>query len=286
VDLAFQEQYFGIEHPIEEMEDDQRRVLAYHEAGHAIAQHYLMPDERITRITIIRRGGAFGYVMPVETKEWHIIPLRRYILDIMVSMAGRASEIVFFGERFDSVGGDYVSIRAKIWRLYNSGLFGPPIGGQSTVSAVLPDGSQHAHGEKDRIIERYWRMLETQIEKLLYDHAAEVHAVVEALLQSDLSNDEFLAIIAAARAKAMAEGKVVPEGLPSMTIQLLPEHQQLLSQLVTDETVIVSDHGRNGHSPNFEVALNPPVGVSQPAEGLGPNGHSQTEGQPAPNGGV
>src|SRR6185436_17656860 len=110
IDLALQEQYFGLEHPIEEMEEDQRRVLAYHEAGHAIAQHYLMPDERITRITIIRRGGAYGYVMPMETKEWHIVPLRRYILDIMVSMAGRASEIVFFGEPFNSVGGDYVSI--------------------------------------------------------------------------------------------------------------------------------------------------------------------------------
>ncbi|MEK7442676.1 MAG: AAA family ATPase, partial [Chloroflexota bacterium] len=54
IDLAFQEQYFGIESPIEEMETDQRRVLAYHEAGHAIAQHYLMPDQRIVRVSIIR----------------------------------------------------------------------------------------------------------------------------------------------------------------------------------------------------------------------------------------
>lgn len=276
IDLAFQEQFFGIEHPIEEMEDDQRRVLAYHEAGHAIAQHYLMPDERITRITIIRRGGAFGYVMPVETKEWHIVPLRRYILDIMVSMAGRAAEMVFFGERFNSVAGDYANIRYQIWRLYNSGMFGPPVG-QDMVSMASPDGAQHSRGEKDRIIERYWRALETQIEKLLHDHAAEVHAVADALLKNqDLNNDDFLAIIEAARARALAQGKTVPEGLPPMAIYMLQEHQEILAQLGEASEPAVDGNGHNGHEPepNFEVALNPPVGT---------NGHSQTEGQPAPN---
>jgi cell division protease FtsH len=277
IDLAFQEQYFGIEHPIEEMEDDQRRVLAYHEAGHAIAQHYLMPDERIARITIIRRGGAFGYVMPVETKEWHIVPLRRLILDIMVSMAGRAAEIVFFGERFNSVGGDYANIRYQIWRLYNAGMFGPPLG-QGTVSAPMPDGTRQTQGEKDRIIEHYWRELESRVEKLLDDHAAEVHAVVKALLQHDLTNDEFLAILQAARAKAIAEGKVVPEGLPVMTIQLLPEHQQILALLGGNGALALPGNGADERMSEEDE-------VSSMVETIPPNGsapETQSESAPEP----
>jgi cell division protease FtsH len=218
IDMAFQEQYFGIERPIEEMEEDQKRVLAYHEAGHAIAQHYLMPDQRIVRVTIVRRGSAYGYVLPVDTKEWHIVPLRRLVTDIMVSLAGRASEIVFFGEPFASVGGDYANIRQNFNYLYGSGMFGPPLQGQAP--------ERISQGERDRSIEQYWKSLESQVENLLRTHAAEVHALVQALLErNDLNSKETLEIIAGARAEALARGEQVPEGLPTMLMQLLPEHQ-------------------------------------------------------------
>jgi cell division protease FtsH len=232
IDLAFQEQYFGIERPIEEMEDDQRRVLAYHEAGHVIVQHYLMPDQRIVRASIIRRGGAYGYMLPVDTKEWHIVPLRRHVLDIMVSLAGRASEKVFFGEPFQSVGGDYANVRGRIWVLYMSGMFGPPISGQAMLSSNMPGGEHRAQGEKDRIIEQYWRVLEDQTEKLLRVHAAEVHAIANALIErSDLNSSEVLEIMELARTEAAARGEPVPEGLPQMTIQLLPEYQKQPARL-------------------------------------------------------
>ncbi len=260
IDLAFQEQYFGIENPIEEIEEDQQRVLAYHEAGHSIAQHYLMPDQRIVRVSIIRRGGAFGYMLPVDAKEWHIIPLRRYILDIMVSLAGRASEIVFFGERFNSVGGDYANIRWNIWVLYNAGMFGPPTQGQGLVSAGTPGGVNFSQGDRDRIVEHYWKTLEAQVEQLLHEHAAEVHAVANALLErSDLSNIEFLEIIKKVRAEAMVQGQQVPEGLPPMAITLLPEYQDVLApvdgngsraQLPGMTTVLIQSGNGNGHTPS------------------------------------
>lgn len=238
IDLAFQEQYFGIENPIEELELDQRRVLAYHEAGHAIVQHYIMPDQRIVRVSIIRRGGAFGYVLPVDVKEWHIIPLRRYILNILVAMAGRASEIAFFGERFNSVGGDYAMIRANIWTLYVTGMFGPPL----NPTAMLSDK------ERERIIDRYWKALEARTEQILRDHAEEVHAVVNALLErNDLNTSEFLAIIAEVRAKALERGQPVPEGLPIMTIHLLSEQERISSPKGSNGSLTVAGGGANGH---------------------------------------
>ncbi len=225
IDLAFQEQYFGIETPIEEMEEDQKRVLAYHEAGHAVAQYYLMPDQRIVRVSIIRRGGAYGYVLPVDTKEWHITPLRRHVVDIMVSMAGRASEMVFFGEPFRSVGGDYASIAYQLRVLYASGMFGPPLQESASNALGMPSTGMPA-GEKGRVIEQYWKSLETQVEDLLRNHASEVHALVAALLaRNDLNGKEAGEIIEAARAEAIAQGKQVPDALPAMVMNLLPEYQ-------------------------------------------------------------
>jgi cell division protease FtsH len=220
IDLAFQEQYFGIENPIEELEEDQKRVLAYHEAGHAIVQHYVMPDQRIVRVSIIRRGGAYGYVLPVDTKEWHIIPLRRYVADIMVSFAGRAAEKVFFGEAFNSVGGDFANIKHNLQILINTGMFGPPP--LTNGSPLMGGGGPVSHPKA----EEYWTMLESQVEQILRDHAAEVHALVNALLErNDLSGKEAVEIIEAARTEAIAQGKHVPEAMPEMVMNLLPEHQ-------------------------------------------------------------
>ncbi len=69
IELAFQEQAMGSENPIEEMQEDQRRQVAYHEAGHAIIQYYLLPDERIVRVSIVRRSEALGYVLPVSNYD-------------------------------------------------------------------------------------------------------------------------------------------------------------------------------------------------------------------------
>ncbi|MFM8427335.1 MAG: AAA family ATPase, partial [Chloroflexota bacterium] len=88
IELAFQEQAIGLENPIEEMEEDQRKQVAYHEAGHAVAQYHLRPDERIVRVSIIRRADALGYVLPVSNFDVYAMPLRRFVADIMVSMAG------------------------------------------------------------------------------------------------------------------------------------------------------------------------------------------------------
>jgi cell division protease FtsH len=206
------------------MEEDQKRVLAYHEAGHAVAAYYVVPDRRIVRVSIIRRGDAYGYVLPVETKEWHIIPLRRYIANIMVSFAGRAAEKVFFGEMFNSVGGDFSSIRYNLRILINAGMFGPPPL-ESPAAVLLPGAGPSANHPE---AERYWKMLESQVEQLLRDHAAEVHALATALLErSDLNGKEAAEIMETARIEAVARGEQVPEGLPPMIMQLLPEHQRM-----------------------------------------------------------
>ena len=226
VDLAFQEQFFGMEQPIEEMEEDQKRVLAYHEAGHAIVNYYLFPDRRFVRVSIIGRGGSLGYNYYVDNKEWHLTPLRRHVLAIMVSLAGRASEMVFFGEPFQSVGGDYPQIWGRLQIMYQHGMFGPPRIPQATVSMNGNDSQQIMQGDRDRMLEKYWKSLETQVEQILRDHAAEVHALVNALLElDDLSGKEAVEIIEAARAEAIARGENIPEGLPPMMMQLLPEHQ-------------------------------------------------------------
>ena len=189
IDQAIQEQLVGMANPIQEMDPVQLRQVAYHEAGHAVIQHYVMPDQRISRVSIIRRSsGALGYMMHVDTVEIYGEPLRRIVGLIMVSLAGHLAVKVFMGEFWIGAGSDYNKARMEFRRLAVHGYFGPP------VSELTRDVKELRFS--DERVEKMWLALEEQIEKLLIRHADEVEAVAEALLEKqDLSNTEVLTLL-------------------------------------------------------------------------------------------
>src|SRR5215208_5499451 len=153
IELAFQEQAMGLENPIEEMEEDQRRQVAYHEAGHAVVQYYLRPDQRIVRVSIVRRSEALGYVLPVPNYDIYALPLRTFVADILVSMAGHVATKLFLGEYWTGATGDFQNVRARLWQLAHYGYFGPPL-----------DWQQNMNLEKDKteVVQKFWRKLEDQ----------------------------------------------------------------------------------------------------------------------------
>jgi cell division protease FtsH len=188
IDQAFQEQAFGLERPIEEMEESQRRQIAYHEAGHAIAFHYFRPEKRIVRATIIGRGGGtLGYVQPVARYEEYARPLRTIAADIMVSLAGHVATKVFLGEYWTGAYSDFDKVRNDIAHLAALGYFGPPLRGPEAVY-----GTDYRNKE----IEQFWQQLEEQCERFIHAHTAEVEAIAEALLEKEsLSGEEVIQII-------------------------------------------------------------------------------------------
>ena len=190
IELAFQEQAMGLENPIEEMEEDQRRQVAYHEAGHAIVQYYLRPDERIVRVSIVRRSEALGYVLPVSNYDIYALPLRTFVADILVSMAGHVATKLFLGEYWTGATGDFQNVRSRLWQLAHYGYFGPPLDMQQG-SGIVKD--------KTEVVEKFWRKLEEQTEQILAKHAPEVHAVAQALLdRNDLTGKQCIEVIRAA----------------------------------------------------------------------------------------
>ena len=216
IELAFQEQAIGLENPIEEMEEDQRKQVAYHEAGHAVAQYHLRPDERIVRVSIIRRADALGYVLPVSNFDVYAMPLRRFVADIMVSMAGHVATKIFFGEYWTGATGDFQNVRARLWQLAHYGYFGPPITMDNPMAA---DGGYNGRG---KIVEKFWQQLEDQTEHLLRTHRVEVEAVAQALLErGDMTGRECVEVIR----QALGEGQTDKS-----------ETDKILSALVSDVT--------------------------------------------------
>jgi cell division protease FtsH len=219
VELAFQEQAMGLENPIEEMQEDQRRQVAYHEAGHAVVQYYLRPDERIVRVSIVRRSEALGYVLPVPNYDIYALPLRTFVADILVSMAGHVATKLFLGEYWTGATGDFQNVRGRLWQLAHYGYFGPPLDMQQGAGMVK---------DKTEVVEGFWRKLEEQTEQLLTKHAPEVHAVAQALLErNDMTGKQCIEIIRTAS-----------------TVNETVDSEFLLKALV-EETIV---NGKNGKS--------------------------------------
>jgi cell division protease FtsH len=223
IDKAFMEQQSGMEMPIEEMDPHQRRVLAYHEAGHAVAQYYMMPEQKIVRVTIVRLStGSQGHMQPIDTVEQHITPVTRLAYDIIVFFAGRVSERIYSGEIYQSVGGDFPGIRYMMWRLVENGFFGPPLGGGESGPMGNSYG-QYLRGE-DPTLKKYWLMMEDATEKLLRKHWREVTAIAEALLvHSTLSGKEAVEIIEENQSPDSLSDDIIPKTLAAIRAQALAE---------------------------------------------------------------
>ncbi len=79
--------------------DKEKKITAYHEAGHAILFHVLPEVGPVHTISIIPTGlGAAGYTMPLPEKDEMFLTKRKMLEDIMVSLGGRIAEEIVFGD--------------------------------------------------------------------------------------------------------------------------------------------------------------------------------------------
>jgi len=186
IEQAFLQQWMGIENPIEEMAPDQRRQIAVHEAGHAVAQHYLLPDQRIVHLTIVARAQSLGFMLPLDQVEMYSYPLRRIVADIMIGMAGHVATRIVFGEEWTGAYSDFQQVRGHLRHLQSLGFFGPPV---SEPGAEAP-------GKMDKILGDFWKDLDARVESLLRAHCGKLIALADTLLKrSSLSRNEVLAIL-------------------------------------------------------------------------------------------
>jgi cell division protease FtsH len=93
---AFDRVVMGPERKSRVMSKEDKETVAYHEAGHAVVSFNLLHTDPVQKITIVPRGRAGGYVMPLP--EDRMVHSREFIEDqIAMALGGRASEEIFFG---------------------------------------------------------------------------------------------------------------------------------------------------------------------------------------------
>jgi cell division protease FtsH len=176
---ASDERVMGLKQPIRSWNLTDRLETAYHEAGHAVAAHYLMPEHRISKATIIRRGHALGYVQHADREERTSLYARTIESGIMVSLAGHVVESRFLDKLTTGPSSDLMSATIRAERYVGQLAMGP-------TKLVLPLAPNQpppgpilvaAHELLDQLYEETVRLLQEKEPAL--------HHLAKALIERD-----------------------------------------------------------------------------------------------------
>lgn len=184
--IAMETYEWGLKQPLRSMSEDEKRNVAYHEAGHAVAQFLLKPHERVWKVTIIRRGGALGLAATKPTHERYNRSDTEILAEIQVCLASRAVEEEFLGKKLNGVTSDL----RKATEL--AGAYIGLVGMGDELFSWLAFGSR-AEGLKALRpkINELLRDQMLQVKKLVLEHSDFVHSISEELLQrGDLTGEE------------------------------------------------------------------------------------------------
>ncbi|MDO9464942.1 MAG: ATP-dependent zinc metalloprotease FtsH [bacterium] len=96
----------GIERKSLVISDEEKKIIAYHEAGHTLVQYYLPDADPIHKVSIIPRGRALGLTHILPEKDKYIESKSHYMSNLVSLMGGRAAEILVFNNTYTGAKND------------------------------------------------------------------------------------------------------------------------------------------------------------------------------------
>ncbi len=113
---------------------EEKRIVAYHEAGHAIVSHVIPEADPVHKVTIVARGMMGGFTMALPEEERTLISRKKLHADLAFALGGRAAEEIVFNDITSGASNDLERVtkmaRAMVTRLGMSESLGPMVYGQ------------------------------------------------------------------------------------------------------------------------------------------------------------
>jgi len=196
VDEAIDRVIVGTEKRSRVISDREKRIVAYHEAGHTIIGYFLEHADTVHKVTIVPRGRAGGYVIMLP-KEDRLLVTKQELLDKITGLlGGRVAEEIFIGEIGTGAYSDFkqaTSIaRSMIMEYGMSDRLGPMQFGNSQGQVFLGRDFGHEQNYSDSIAYEIDQEMQTIIrscyekaQELLKKHSREVHIIAKTLLEKE-----------------------------------------------------------------------------------------------------
>ncbi|MCZ2098531.1 MAG: ATP-dependent zinc metalloprotease FtsH [Anaerolineae bacterium] len=212
--------------------EEEKRLIAYHEAGHAIVFHKLPHTDPVRKVTIVARGMAGGVTWTMPENDGALGTTKRYFDQIAGALGGRAAEEIVFGDVTNGASSDLENVtriaRTMVTRWGMSPKLGPRVFGQKEELIFLGReiGEQRDYSESvaeviDEEVHEIVSTAYTRALDVLRENRDKLDAVAERLIEVEtLGREEFLELMGdrppgpaseppgepAARAEASAKG--------------------------------------------------------------------------------
>jgi cell division protease FtsH len=200
---AIEKVTLGPERKSKIMSEEERKISAYHEAGHAIVGKLLKPHEELQKISIISRGMALGYTWSMPREDKYMLSRTEFNSDIAMLLAGRVSERLIFNELTTGASSDLeraTAIARNMVQVYGmSDKIGPIVTKEREELVFLGRElgehkilSEKVAGEIDGEVERIINDAEKQAKEILTKHKAKLTKLAELLLKKETIEREEL----------------------------------------------------------------------------------------------
>ncbi len=177
----------GLEIKHSTVSDKEKRIVAFHEAGHAVAAKILDID-KVQKISIIPRDKALGYVLKFPTEDKFLYTKKELCDKVTVLLAGRASEEIFIGEISTGASNDIKESTNIIYEIIcNYGM------GKNTQNTCIDERffKYYLDSIKDEASDMTKEAYERSL-KIIKDNEDTVRKIAEYLLKNETMNAEEL----------------------------------------------------------------------------------------------
>ena len=184
--------------------EEDRKTIAYHEAGHAIVMESLKNTDGVGKITIVSRGQALGYVMPLPEEDRTLKSKGEYQDELVGLLAGRAAEELIFAEPSTGATNDIERVtklaKAMVTRYGMSSEIGPLQlqQGESNPFMGMDFGEQRSYSEDvarkiDKEVRGIVELAYKRSLEILSSKMDKLRLIAETLLEKEvLDRQEFL----------------------------------------------------------------------------------------------
>ena len=207
VKRAFIKVGIGAEKKSRIISDKEKKITAYHEAGHAILFHVLPDVGPVYSVSIIPTGvGAAGYTMPLPEKDEMFATKSRMLQDIMVSLGGRIAEEIIFGDITTGASSDIKKATKTARRMVTRYGMSDHIGvicyddddDEVFIGKDLAHAKAHSEeisGEIDKEVKHIIDDCYTKAKDIILQHEDVLHSCAKLLLEKEkINRDEFEAL--------------------------------------------------------------------------------------------
>lgn len=192
--------------------EEEKRIIAYHEAGHAIVARYTEGADPVMHVTIVPHGLALGVTMMFPEADTYLKSEKRLLSEIDICFGGRAAEDMVIGSISTGASNDLkraTEIAMSMVTQYGmSGLGERVFGAQSEMSffgADFGNGRDYSESTAQAIDNEVAKIISgarERVDRLLKQNISKLHALARALLQKEtVERDELEALLAESETK-------------------------------------------------------------------------------------